>query len=510
MHPRPDASFTHREVLFVILGLLPGIFLAALDQSIVAPALPRIAGELGGSTPLSWLVAAYLLTATASTPIYGKLSDLYGRRALLQAAIAIFVAASLGCALAATMPQLVLARALQGLGGGGLLALSQAAIADVTSVRERGRYQIYLASVWAVASLGGPSCGGFLADYLSWRWIFWINLPVGLLAFLFCRIALRRLVLHRVRHSIDYAGAVLMIAGVTALLLVSSWAGTELPWTSPIILVLAGTGIALFGLFALQEMRAGEPILPPRILAHPVIGTASLVSFLSFMPLTGAVVIIPVFFQLVLGTSASGAGLLLMPLMGGTVIGAYASGQAMRFTGRYRLLAPIGSGMAAVALAFLAAVTGQTSRSWLFSDLVALGTGLGMIMPVTLLAVQNAAEPRDIGAATSSVAFFRTMGGSFGIAALWSVLSSRLGISATAGFSFGSLFRNGGGMPALPAFQPEILAGAFHLVFLAMSGIAVLCFLAALRLPEIPLKTVPSGADGEGHPKGLQPLSAED
>src|SRR6185312_1018117 len=257
-------AFSHREILVILSGVLLGMSLAALDQSIVATALPAIAGELHGLERLSWIVSAYLLTSTASTPIYGKLSDLYGRRVLLQIAIAIFVVASVLCAAAQDMPQLIAARALQGLGGG-LISMAQAVIADVISPRERGRYQGYLSGMWATASVGGPVLGGFFVDYLSWRWVFWINLPVGIAAFILCRRALARLASPRQRRRIDYLGATLLTAGVADLLLVASWGGTTFAWTSATLIGLMAAALPLVGGFMLQELRAAEPIMPPRL-----------------------------------------------------------------------------------------------------------------------------------------------------------------------------------------------------------------------------------------------------
>src|SRR5690242_4750554 len=264
-------AFSHREVLGILSGILLGMMLAALDQSIVATALPAIATELHGLEHLSWIVAAYLLTSTASTPIYGKLSDLYGRRLLLELAIAIFVLASLLCGFARTMPELILARAAQGLGGGGLISMAQAIIADVIAPRERGRYQAYLSGVWATASVGGPVLGGLFVDYLTWRWVFWINLPLGIAALILCRRSLGKLAVNRTRRRIDYLGAVLLTVTVTDLLFIATSAGTAFAWTSRVTLALLAAAQPLIAACIVQELRASEPILPPRLFVNPII-----------------------------------------------------------------------------------------------------------------------------------------------------------------------------------------------------------------------------------------------
>jgi len=456
--PQADGqAFTHREILVILSGILLGMMLAALDQSIVATALPAIAGELNGLEHLSWIVAGYLLTSTASTPIYGKLSDLYGRRALLQIAIVVFVAASVLCGLAQNMPQLIAARALQGLGGGGLISMAQAVIADVIAPRERGRYQGYLSGMWATASVGGPVLGGFFVDYLTWRWVFWINLPLGIAAFILCRRALARLTTPRRHRRIDYLGAVLLTAAVADLLLVASWGGTTSAWTSPTLLGLVAAAPLLVGGFIVQELRAAEPILPPRLFANPVISLASLTSFIVAMAMFGGIVLLPVFLQLVTGVGAGHSGVLLIPLMGGTVVGAFTSGQLMRRTGRYKAFPLIGLGMSTLAFALLATMDAVTPPAMAMAYMGLLGIGIGMSMPVMLVAVQNAAEPRDIGVATATVAFSRSLGGSFGAAILWSVLLAALGRHlAAGGTELGTALLAGGGrMRSLICTRPS-------------------------------------------------------
>ena len=492
-------SFSHREILGILSGILLGMMLAALDQSIVTTALPAIAGELGGFEHLSWIVAGYLLTATASTPIYGKLSDLYGRRLLLQIAIALFVLASALCGLAQTMPELIAARSLQGLGGGGLISMAQAIIADVISPRERGRYQAYLSGVWATASVGGPVLGGLFVDYLSWRWVFWINLPIGVAAFVLCRRALAALVTRRTRRRIDYLGAALLTLAVTDLLLIVTWGGTSYAWTSPRLLGLSALAPPLLAAVILQELRAPEPVLPPRLFANAVIGVASLASFIVSVAMFGGIVLLPVFLQLVTGVGAGDSGVLLIPLMGGTVVGAFTAGQRMRRTGRYKIYPLIGLSAAALAFALLAGMTEATAPAMAMVYMGMLGIGIGMSMPVMLVAVQNAAEARDIGVATATVAFFRSLGGSFGAAILWSLFLAALarGLAAAGGGLGPDVLQGGPDAAAhLPVAQRALLipalVGAFHLVFAVAAGIMALSVVAALFLRELPLRTTPA------------------
>jgi EmrB/QacA subfamily drug resistance transporter len=504
--PVPSApQFSHREILEILTGALLGLLLAALDQTVVVTALPAIAGDLNGLQHLAWIVTAYLLTSTASTPIYGKLSDLYGRRRLLQIGVAIFVVASLFCALSQTMAQLIAARALQGIGGGALISMAQAIIADVISPRERGRYQVYMSGVWALASLGGPVMGGLFVQYLSWRWVFWVNLPIGIFGLMLCNNALKKLPVHARQPRIDYLGAAILVPAVVALLLVASWGGTELPWTSPAIWGLLGVGVLLIAAFALQELRAREPLLPPRLFTNPVIRIANLTSFIVSAGMFGAIVLLPVFLQLVLGKSPGNTGLLLIPLMGGTVLGAYPAGQWMRHTGRYKL-APIVT-LAGASLAFLLlATTGPATPPLLVAFyILLLGTGMGASMPVMLVATQNAADQRDTGAATGSVAFFRSLGGSFGAAALWSALlyffNARL--TELGEPNLAATVLQGGTVVAGAGLTPPVraaLAHSFDLAFIGGAIIMAISVVSAMLLKEIPLRTTLGPIDPIGEP----------
>jgi EmrB/QacA subfamily drug resistance transporter len=493
-------SFTHREILSILSGILLGMMLAALDQSIVATALPRIAGELGGFEHLSWIVSGYLLTSTASTPIYGKLSDLYGRRSMLQTAILIFVAASLFCGLAQTMPELILARSLQGLGGG-LVSMAQAIIADVISPRERGRYQAYLSGVWATASVGGPVLGGVFVDYLSWRWVFWINLPVGIAAFVLCRRALAALVTRRAQRRIDYLGAVLLTLAVADLLLIFTWGGTTYAWTSRPVLTLIAIAPPLLAAFILQELRAAEPVLPPRLFVNPVIRAANLASFIISMAMFAGIVLLPVFLQLVSGAGAGDSGILLIPLMAGSVIGAFVSGQLMRWSGRYKLYPLVGLIGGTIAFALMATMDEATASALAMSYMGLLGIGIGSSMPVMLIAVQNAAEPRDIGVSTATVAFFRSLGGSFGAAILWSVFLAALARHLPGGAGM-TLLQSGpdaaaGLSPEQHALFLPALVQAFHLVFAICAAVMAASVMVTLFLRELPLRTTPARSGGQ-------------
>jgi EmrB/QacA subfamily drug resistance transporter len=494
-----SGALSHREILRILSGILLGMFLAALDQTTIATALPTVAAELGGIEHLSWVISIYLLTSTVTTPIYGKLSDLYGRRILLQTAIGIFTVGSLCCALAQSMPQLIAARALQGLGGGGLITLAHTIIADCISPRERGRYQAYFGSVWASASIGGPMLGGLFVDLASWRWIFWLNLPIGAVALILCWRALKHLPQTFQRRTIDYPGAILLMLGVASLLLVATWGGTQYPWLSAEILGLGAGGCVLLILFVVQELRAVEPILPPRLFQNDIFRIANGASIMVAMVMFGTTMLVPIYLQLVAGAGAGRSGLLLAPLTGASVVGAFSSGQFMRATGRYKRAPLIGLSFATAALGLLATITASTPPMLIAGYLALLGVGLGATFPVMLVAVQNAAEPRDIGIATSAVNFFRSMGGSFGAAVLWSVLIIALNHQLAA--TGGTLPENGfallqGGPESFARLAPELraavlpaLATAFHAVFAAAAMLSLLGLLISTALRELPLRT---------------------
>jgi EmrB/QacA subfamily drug resistance transporter len=494
-------GFTHREILSVLAGVLLGMMMAALDATIVTTALPRIATDLDGFLHLSWVVTAYLLTNTAAAPIYGKLSDLYGRRRLLQFAIVIFTLSSAGCGLAHNMGMLIAARACQGIGGGGLFSLGQAAIADVVSARERGRYQAYITGVWGFASISGPLIGGLCVDYLSWRWAFWINLPVGVAAFFFCDWALRRIPVKRERRSIDFLGASLMMPGVTALMLVSAWGGTTFDWTSPTIIGLGAAGVLLLIGFALQELRAREALLPPRLFVNRNVRTVLFAQFLIAATLLSTAMLLPVFLQLVAGYSASSSGAFMIPLIASQMVSSIATGTYMRRTGRYKLSPQLGFAGIIASYLLYATMTPSTPQWTIVAYFMLNGVAVGLCMAPMTVAGQNAAEFRDLGAFTGMSGFFRSLGGSFGTALLWSALVLSFG-SAMAATHLGvgpEVLRGGpAALAALPAatraaILPD-LAHGFSVTFILAAAIGALGFITICFLEEIPLRTTPGKA----------------
>lgn len=493
------AAFGHRDILTVFSGIAVAMLMAAMDQTIVATALPTIAGQLGGLEQMSWVVSAYLVASTVTTPVFGKLSDQYGRKRLLQATILFFLAGSMMCGAAQSMPQLIAARAVQGMGGGALMALAFTIIGDIVPPRERGRYAGYIASVFALSSVAGPVLGGVLTEQLSWRWIFYINLPLGAAALLMTRRALGRLRVHHGRKHIDYAGAALLIVAVTALLLALSWAGRVLPWTSPVILLLlAGAGAGIVAFWA-RERTAPEPILPPRLFQSRVFAVSGPLIVLAAMVLFASVIYVPVHLQLVQGRGAGASGLLLLPLTVGLTSGATGGGRLIGVYGRYKIFPVLGMALAALVLASLSLADGlgQLGSSAL---LFVLGIGLGFIMPVLTVAVQNDVERRDLGAATASLGFFRSLGGALGVAVYGSILTRLVAerLHGTPADGVGVdvravLDRGPEVIATLPPAARQAVTGAFahafDVVFLLAAGTALLAMAVALLLREVPLRT---------------------
>ncbi|WCO66268.1 MDR family MFS transporter [Iamia majanohamensis] len=434
----PASRLTHRQILVVFSGLMAGMLLAALDQTIVSTALPTIVGELGGLDHLSWVVTAYLLTTTASTPLYGKLSDIYGRRLMFQSAIVIFVLGSVLCGLSQDMLQLIVFRGIQGIGAGGLMAMAFAIIGDIVSPRERGRYTGYLGAVFAVASVAGPLLGGFFVDNLTWRWVFYVNVPIGIMALVITS-AVLRLPFARQDHKIDFAGAALLVASVSTLLLGLVWGGSEYPWGSAVIVGLLGGSVVLTAVFLWWESRTPEPILPLRLFRGRVFSAGVALSFLLGGAMFGAIVFLPLFLQVATGATATNSGLLLLPLMAGLMTASILSGRVIAKTGHYRRWPIAGMGVAAVGMYLLSTMEPDTTRAASSLYMLIVGVGLGMVMQVLVLAVQNAADFKDLGVATSSVNFFRSLGGSFGVSLFGVLFATLLDDKLAAIFSPGAL-----------------------------------------------------------------------
>ena len=486
---------THRQILVVLSGVMAGMLLAALDQSIVGTALPRIVSDLGGLDKLSWVVTAYLLTSTAVTPLWGKISDLYGRRLIFQAAITIFIAGSALSGMAQSMTELIGARAFQGIGGGGLFAIALAIIGDVIPPRERGRYQGYFAGVFGVSSIAGPLLGGWFTDGPGWRWIFYINLPVGIAALIITSSALK-LPVRRREHSIDYLGAATIVASVTCLLLYLDWAGKDYGWGAPSPMALLAGAILLGVAFVLVELRAKEPIIPMRLFANPIFRVGNMYGFLAGVVMFGAIIFLPVYLQAVQGMSPTLSGLAFLPAMVGIFATSIPAGQLISKTGRYKIYPVIGAGLLTLSLLGLSRLAADTPYWQAAIPIFLLGAGLGLTMQTILTAIQNSVDYGDIGTATGATTFFRQIGGAIGAAAFGAVLATRLTDHLAEEFGGRAPKADTNDVQAIqhlhgPVKEHVLVAFSHALddVFFIGVPVVVLAFFVALALKEVPLRT---------------------
>ena len=481
----------------MMAGLLMVLALASLDQNIVATALPGIVSELGGLAHLSWVVTAFLVASTATTPLYGKLSDTYGRRALFFVAVGVFLVGSALCGLSQDMVQLIAFRAVQGLGAGGLITLAQTTVGDLLAPRERGRYQGLFTAVFAASSVAGPLLGGFITDALSWRWIFYINVPIGAVALFLIATSLRKpnQVIH---HRIDFAGAALMVGGTVCAILVLTLDTSREAWSRPTPWLETAAVLVCFGLLVWRERHAAEPILPPRLFRDRVFVIGATVMGLTAFALFGAVVFLPLFFQLVLGAAASKAGLMLSPLMGGVIVASVVGGRLLSRTGRYKFLPVTGLSVSFAAFLLLSwlAISKATVVP-LELSLVGLGFGLGLVMPNLTTAIQNAVAQQDLGVATSAASFFRSLGGALGVALSGAWMTFRLHqllpAQAAGSMGKGAVDRSISAISALPEAERALVTHAYrHAIgstFLLGAIVAALGLVIVLALPERPLRS---------------------
>ena len=502
--PAPTLALPKRRVYLIFGALVLGMLLAALDQTVVSTALPTIVGDLHGAAHLSWVVTAYLLASTVSMPLWGKLGDLYGRKLFFQAAIIIFLVGSILSGLSQSILELILFRAVQGLGGGGLMIGAQSIIGDILSPRDRGRYMGIFGAMFGVVTVIGPLIGGLMVEYLSWRWIFYINVPIGAIALV---VTAAQLPGHgeRVRRVIDYAGTILLTLGATALVLYTSLGGISYPWMSLPMYILLIAGVVLIIAFLAAERHAEEPVVPLRLFSNRVFSAASAIGFVIGFAMFGALTFLPLFLQLVKGVSPTDSGVRLFPLMGGLLLASVGAGQVVSRWGRYKVFPIVGTALMTVGLYLLSKV-GVTTGTWETSAYMFIfGAGLGLVMQILVVAVQNAVGYEDLGAATSGVNFFRQIGGSFGAAVFGAVYANQLAGNVA---HFGVRIPSTAGTQTLTPEQlshlpPNVHYALVHGVsqtvqhlFMIAVPIGVLAFALSWLLPEGELRrSIRTGAD---------------
>lgn len=514
----PGPALSVRQIRTVVAGLMTAVLLGALDQTIMATALPTVVGKLGGLDQYAWVITTYLVVGTSVMPLYGKVSDLYGRRRVLFFAIGVFLVGSLLCGLAQTMPQLIWFRAVQGLGAGGLMIMAFTIVSDVCPPRERARYQGLFGAVFGVASIAGPLVGGYFAEH-DWRWIFFLNLPLGLVALLVSDRVLRHVPHRPRRHRLDVLGALVMVTGAAALLLMTSWGGREYPWSHPLIVTCGALGAGLFVLFVFVELRAAEPVLPMGLFRGKSFSLANAAMFVLGMVMFGSIVYLPMYLQVVRGHTPTVSGLMMLPMMGGMLLTSVLGGRAISAVGRYKWF--IVTGTLLVAGGVLAGVTLGTASSLphVVAVLVVIGVGMGLCMQPLMLAVQNGLAGMQLGAGTGAATFLRQMGASFGVAVLGAVLTTGVTTSLRERLPAGT------GDPGDLLRSPERIAqfsapvrtavresfvGSLHTVFAVAAGIAVVLVVLTLLLPDEELAAAPTGGPGgPGGPGGDRDLPPE-